>query len=373
MKLLFASLLCHRDCDPFIFNWFSSRINLDHGFDIPHLILNDGTLTDEDFQKLEQLPNVYIEKEEVHKYDVPKAVYLAKIECFNIGFNKYNADRVMILDADVFFFKPWDADLRKICMSDSICMRDWCSSLGPHADAFKALFGVHEDITTPNGNTGMFSIPKHQHHKIFPTLQKIVQSKLMVMEDQCVAHVSFRGQLEYVEGIKVLLNGGEHNAEIRKWIESNRGCHLVGMRVRPEGVAWLEDLSRQSWKSLHLSQITPTQKHISWGLMEYGTYSFNALLAKVPSKYNNKYVTDALYIHSGSWIEWKLPLHFKKFTVENIVCMDTGIPSKNAIKINGRDFFEKQSVDIPLNGKLKITTIDSPGGHLAFIKPTLHL
>lgn len=370
--LLFASLVCHRDCEIFKFNWFSSRINLDHGFDIPHLVLNDGSLTAEDIKSLKELPNLFLEETPVHLYDVPKAVYLAKIECFNIGFNKYNAEKVVIIDSDVFFFKNWEADLRKICMSKATVLRDWCSSLGPNVDQFKQIFGIHEDQTTPNCNTGIFAISRDQHFKIQKPLDALIKTKVMMMEDQCCAFVAFYGALSYIEGIKVLVNGGEDFKEIRDWVEVNRGCHLVGMRTRPAGLEWLKKLSVDSWKDIKLSQITPNRKFISWGLLEYDTYDFTKPLATFPSKHEGIFINNGLFIHGGSWVNWDIPKQFSRFTCK-IICADTGKKNSHKILINDKEFIIGDTVDIGIAGILNIKTVDAPGSHLVFLDPMLRL
>ena len=77
--LLFSSLICHRDVDIFILNWFTMRVHLTKGFDIPHLILHDGTLTAEDKLKLEKLTKVVVLDKPVVLHPVPKPVYLAKL------------------------------------------------------------------------------------------------------------------------------------------------------------------------------------------------------------------------------------------------------------------------------------------------------
>jgi hypothetical protein len=89
MKLLFASLLCHRDVPVFKFNWCSIRAQLNHGFDIPHLILNDGTLTPDDLESLQKFPGIIIDPDPIILYPVPNPILTAKLQCFERGFARY--------------------------------------------------------------------------------------------------------------------------------------------------------------------------------------------------------------------------------------------------------------------------------------------
>lgn len=375
MKLLFATLLCHRDIEYFLLNWFTMRVHLDKGFDIPHLILNDGSLTDEDFKKLESLgSNLYLEKDKVFLYEgTDKPVYLAKLECFNIGFDKYNADRVVVIDADIFFFRNWESDLRKICISDSIALRDWGSSNGPEPEKFKQVYGVYEDTITPNCNSGIISIPRHQHFKLKPVMQKFLNSPFLEMHDQSKFFAAYYGQLNYVENICCAIMNGETAPEILNWWLANNACHLMGMRERPTALRIMIDYSIQSVPEfVNLKQFTPYKKHISWGLMEYDTYNFNAPLQKIPSTYQGKYITNALYLHGGSWAYWKLPPYCKVFK-SKIACMDTGLShNTQPVDINGQQIYLNSDFEINLNGKLEIITKDGPGSHFAFLNPRIY-
>lgn len=375
MKLLFATLLCHRDIEFFLLNWFTMRVHLDHGFDIPHLILNDGTLTDEDFSKLNRLPNLLIEKEKVHLYDyVPKPIYLAKLEGFNIGFNKYDAERVVVMDCDIFYFKNWESDLRKICQSPSIALRDWGSSLGPNVDQYRNLFGVHEDAITPNCNSGISSMTKDQYPKLKAALEKHLSDPFLIMEDQGVLFAAFYGQLEYVNGIKCAVMGGENIPEIKNWWFSQNAVHLMGMRERQEALKECIELSIQNIpKSLPLKQFTPEGKQISWGLLEHDTYSFNSVLQYYPSSYQYRYITDATYFHGGSHLVYKFPPHANRFTAK-FICMDTGIADNVLpLSINGQEFQLEADIDVKLDGTLSIISQNGNGAHLALLSPRVHL
>jgi hypothetical protein len=376
MKLLFASLICHRDVDIFEYNWFCSRSHLDNGFDIPHLLLSDGSLTDEDRAKLSKLPNVIVEDEPITLYDVPKAALLGKLECFKRGFEKYGAKRVVVLDCDIFFLKNWDPDLRKICTSDAICLRDWGSSLGPNVAKYKNFFGVHEDVTTPNCNTGIMSMPDYQFPKLSNTLSNYLalEDPFLMMEDQGAWFASFYGEITYINGIKCAINNAEYSSELWDWLLSQRGVHLMGMRTRIDGLRSLISKSLSSLPDhIHLSQFTPVDRSISWGLMEYETYHFNVPLQKIPTTHNNKYITDALYLHGGSWAKWELPSRCSVFRAK-LVCMDTGIKSnvKPAI-INNNEYPLDREIEVPLTGELHIATIDGPGTHLAFLNPRVEI
>lgn len=374
--LLFASLLCHRDVDIFKFNWFCSRIHLDHGFDIPHLILSDGSLTNEDKRFLRRLPNVIVEDEPITLYDVPKAPLLGKLECFKRGFEKFNASQVIVMDCDVFFFQNWDSDLRKICLSNAICMRDWGSSLGPNVEQYRNTFGVHEDLKTPNCNTGMMSITKDNYPKLEAVLEKYLslETPFMMMEDQGALFAAYYGELSYIEGIVCVINSAEHHPDLWDWVKRQRGAHLMGMRVRPKGVIDLINYSLENLpKYVSLKQFSPTIKHISWGLMEYDTYNFTVPLQKIPSTSEGKHVTSGLYLHGGSRVKWDLPDRCKKFTTI-IKCMDTGIPKNvHPITINGQPYSLNAVVNIELNGILDIITQNGPGSHIVFFNPNIEL
>lgn len=374
MDLLFSSLICHRDVYVWAFNWFCSRIHLDRGFDIPHLLLSDGSLTKEDIAFLEKIPNVWVDPQPIHLYDVPKPQLLGKLECLERGFKKYGAKRVVVIDCDIFFFKNWDADLRKICSSSSIAMRDWGSSLGPNVAQYRQLFGVHEDHITPNCNTGIFSTTSDKWHRIETTRNKHLSSPFMIMEDQGIWFATFYGELQYINNIKCVINGAENIPELWSWILSQNGAHLQGMRVRPKG---LKELISHCLANLpatiSLQQISPFKNYISYGLMEYETYNFQLPWQMIPSTSSKEYITDALYMHGGSWAIWKLDPRFTRFTAE-FVAMDSGILDNiHPITINGVNFEVGSKIDASLNGELKIETQHGPGSHIALRKPSLEI
>jgi len=374
MDLLFSSLVCHRDVKVWAFNWFCSRVHLDKGFDIPHMLLNDGSLTEEDISFLNSLPNVWVDQEPIYLYDVPKPKLLGKLQCIERGLFKHNAKRVVVLDCDIFFFKNWDSDLRKICSSDAIAMRDWGSSLGPNVNQYKHLFGVHEDQVTPNCNTGIFSTTKEHWFRVEAALQKHLNSPFLIMEDQGIWFAAFYGNLQYVNNIKCVINGAENFPDLWNWVLKQKGAHLQGMRVRPQGFKSLVETSLQNLPyTLHLQQISPKHKHVSYGLMEYETYSFESPWQQLPSKCKGNFVTDALYMHGGSWASWHLDKRFNKFTCK-VIALDSALPQNiQPIKINGNEFPLWSDVDLPLDGELRIETQHGPGAHIAFEKPTLYI
>jgi len=353
-----------------MFNWECSRFQLDKGFDIPHLVISDGSLTDEDKKRLRSLPNVRVEDEPITLYNVPKPHLLGKLECHKRGFENHGADIVVLFDCDIFFYKNWDPDLRKILQSRVTVMRDWGSSLGPNVAQYRELFGVHEDITTPNCNTGIISIRKEDYNRVGEKLRLHVENPFLIMEDQGIMFASFYGMLNYVDGIQCLINNAEYNPGLWQWALDQRGGHLMGMRTRPDG---LKSLVAHSLKNLpetvSLSQFTPKESYISWGVIAYDTFNFNVPLQKVPSTYQGKHVTNALYMHGGSFAQWALPPRCEKFST-TIACMDTGRPENvKPIKINNVDYNLGDKVEIPLNGRLEIITQDGPGSHIAFLEP----
>lgn len=376
IKILFASLLCHRDVEIFKFNWFSSRIHLDHGFDIPHLILSDGTLTEFDIKSLQELPNIIIDLDPITLFDVPKPFLVAKIECFERGFFKYNYDRIVILDAgDVFFFRSWDCVLRKIIISDAICLRDWSSSIGWNVTQFKEVFGVIEDLENPCCNTGIYSIPRNLYYKIPPILEKHKAHPFHIAEDQGIFFASFYGQLSYITEITGLINGIETiDYAWNQMLTNYLGAHLQGLRVRPKALSSLVGYSIDHYPSYApLSQFTPVLKNISQGLMIYGSYNYPSPLEAYPSMYNNAYIVDGLYFHAGSTVEWRLPLQCVSFE-SRVVCMDNGNPQSCCpVVINNQIFNIGDTINIPLKGQLKISTTYSEKGYLCFLKPKIKI
>lgn len=370
-KFIFASLLCHRDIDIFKFTWFTQKIHLDHGFDIPHLIVNDGTLTEDDFKSLRALPNVIVDETPITLYNIPNPALTGKLECFSRGFSI--ADRVIITDPDVFFYRSWDSVLRKILTSDAICLRDWGSSIGWGVDKYKELFGCQEDLISPNCNTGVYSIPREQYFKIPPVLRKHINNPFQIMEDQGIFFAAYYGMLEYITDIQCITNGLENIDYVWGQILHNTvGSHLQGMRVRPRGVVNLIDYCIKHFpRSLPLKQFTPKFKDICLGLLSHGAYSYVSPLQAYPSQYKGRYIVDGMYLHAGSTVEWQLPKQFNWLETK-VVCMDTGKPMDcKTIIINGRPFYLEDDIRLPLDGTLKIQTEFSEGGHLCFLKPTL--
>lgn len=371
---MFASLICHRDVEVFKFNWFCMRVFLDHGFDIPHLLLNDGSLTEQDKAQLRNLPNVILDEEPITKHDVPKAVLLGKLECLKRGFEKHGADRIVVFDCDIFFLRNWEADLRKMLTERAVVLRDWGSSIGPNVNEYQQLFGVGEDLTTPNCNTGVISVKKEDYPRIEKALDLHLKQPFLIMEDQGIMLAAFHGILSYVNGIKCLINNLEYNPGLWGWALSQNAVHLMGMRVRQDALKFLVDTCLAALpNTMRLEQISPAVKHITWGLLEYDHYNFCHPLQKLPSTCSGDYVTDALYLHGGSQVGWKLPPRFNRFTTK-IVCMDTGIASNvKRVLLNGEEFTLNSTVDIPLRGYLTIITENGPGTHLAFLSPRLHI
>lgn len=374
MDLLFSSLICHRDVKVWAFNWFCSRIHLDHGFDIPHLLLNDGSLTEEDIKFLNGLPNVWVDHQPIYLYDVPKPKLLGKLQCIERGFQKYNAKRVVVLDCDIFFFENWDSELRKICASEAIAMRDWGSSLGPNVNQYKQLFGIHEDQTTPNCNTGIFSTTPEHWHRVEAALQKHLNTPFLIMEDQGIWFAAFYGRLQYINNIKCVINGAETIPDLWAWVLRQKGAHLQGMRVRPQGFQALVEHSLKNLpEQIPLQQIEPQRKHISYGLMEQDTYNFNSPWQCLPSKSQGKYITDAIYMHGGSWALWELDKRFTKFTTKIIAVETALLESIKMVTINDQEYPLWSEIDIPLEGSLRIETQHGGGSHIAFENPRLHI
>jgi len=372
MKYIFASLLCHRDVEVFKFNWFCMRAHLDHGFDIPHIILSDGSLSAEDVKALEQLPRVTVEEEPMIHHEAPKAALLGKLEALKRGFDNHQADRVIVFDSDIFFLKSWDGSLLKMLTEKVVVLRDWGSSLGPNVEQYKDLFGVHEDRITPNCNTGVISVAKEDWHHIEEKLELHLKYPFQIMEDQGIIFASFYGDIKYADDIKCLINGAEYDTTLWNWTLQQKAVHLMGMRTRPLGLNTLVDESLNNLPNyIHLSQFKYTDHFSSWGLFGYGTYNFTLPLQKIPSKSNGQYITDALYMHGGSWAHWKLPERCSRFKTR-IECMDTGIKNNvKAININGKDYKLGDAVDLPINGYLHIKTEEGSGVHLAFLEPRL--
>jgi hypothetical protein len=146
------------------------------------------------------------------------------------------------------------------------------------------------------------------------------------------------------------------------------------MRTRPEGLIDLVNYSLANLpEKIHIKQFTPVEKYISWGLLEYDTYNFKACLQRIPSTSGGEIITNAMYVHGGSKIKWKLPSRCVKFTTK-IVCMDTGISQNiGPVVINGRQFQLNDEVLVDLKGHLEIITQDGPGSHIAFLTPSIEI
>ena len=380
MKYMFTSLLCHRDVAIFKFNWFCQRAHLDRGFDIPHVIVSDGSLTDEDREELEALPGVIVEKEPIVLHigsdgkQVPKAPLLGKLQCLQRCFENHEADRAVLFDCDIFFFRNWDSDLRKILTERAVVLRDWGSSIGPNRQEYKALFGVTEDESTPNGNTGVISFDKEDWPRVEEALQKHFSDTFMMMEDQGAMIAAFHGMLSYANGIKCVINGAENHPQLWPYFKQQNAIHLMGMRARPKGLPEsVEHSLRQLPEALHIKHFTPSEKLISFGLLEYDHYNYGAHLQKIPSTVNGNYVNNAMYMHGGSWVKWKMPSRCMEFRAR-LSCMDTGITNNVfAVSVNGQRFRVGEDIAVPLNGELLIETQHGPGTHIVFLEPVVTL
>jgi len=381
MTLLFATLLCHRDVEIFKFNWFVSRMLLDHGFDQSHLILNDGSLTEADKASLQALQGVIIDPQPITIHPIPNPILTAKIQLFERGFNWCKADRVVIFDPDVFIYKPWDLVLNKILMSKAICLRDWGSSLGPNQDKYFEIFGVREDSKTPNCNTGVYSIPSEMYYRIPPVMEKHINEPIQIMEDQGIFFAAFYGDISYINEIKCLVNGIEELDYA--WVQTlnnNIGAHLQGMRVRPKALRSLVNHTINSCpKKLHLSQITPYSKVVSVvnppGSLQpvFGSYDFTKPFQAYPSQWENKYILDGMHMLGGSWVEWKVPPQCTHFETQ-FVCLHTGNAAAcRPCRINGQEFRIGDKISVDLHGSLKIETDYTEGAHLCFLSPTLKI
>jgi len=339
MKLLFATLLCHRDVDTFIFNWFCCRINLSNGFSIPHLILQDGSLTEEDLARLRKLPWVYLIIDPVELYEVPKPKLLAKLKLLDVGFMKYEAERVVIIDSDVFFYRLWDNDLVNILMSENISMMDFGCSTGPDPDKYKKYFGVISDEVTPTCNTGIFSTTKKYYPQILLTLIKHIKEPFQIMEDQGVLFTATYGKLSYIQGIKVVINGSGDQPVIWDHILKQNGAHLVGMRTRKDEynrlISHVISLMPQK---IHPKYFPVSEYSIYNGRLEYDIYSFKFPYAAYPSQCNGVWVTDAIYLSKQSHIRWYLPPQITKFEASIMVLDGSVKEGIRPILINGQHY-----------------------------------
>ena len=357
----------------FKFNWFASRIHLDHGFDIPHLIITDGSLTDLDVEGLRALPGLTVDTTPITLYNIPNPILTGKLELFSRGLCL--ADRVIVVDADIFFYRPWDSVIRKILTSGAICLRDWSSSIGWNLKQYKDLFGVVEDLTSPCCNTGIYSIPRDLYWKIPPILEKHKNTPFQLMEDQGIFFAAFYGQLEYITEIQCIVNGLENIEPVwQQILENTFGAHLQGMRTRPRGVSSLIDYSLKHFPEMvRLSQFTPVSKDIFRGQFIHGSYCYTSLLEAYPSKYQGQYIVDGMYFHAGSTVEWQLPIECHHLDTQ-FICMDTGkLQDCKPVKVNGQSFNIGDKISVDLQGRLKIETEYSEGGHICFLKPLLRI
>ena len=352
------------------------RIHLDRGFDIPHVIVSDGSLTSADTARLEALPNVLVEPEPIEILigsdgnPVPKAPLLGKLQCHKRCFDNHGADRAILFDCDIFFFRNWDSDLRKILTERAIVLRDWGSSLGPNTDRYTQLYGIQQDKTTPNCNTGIIGINKEDYHLVEEKIALHLKDTFMIMEDQGIMFAAFYGNLSYVNNIVCVINGAENIDNLWEYYLDKNAVHLMGMRARPRGLLMTVNLALKSLpKHVNLQQFSPAEKYISFGLLEYGHYNFGAHLQKIPTTCKGRYLNDALHMHGGSWVRWKLPKRCKKFTAQ-LVCADTGIwENVKPVIVNGKQFKLNEVIDVELEGSLEIRTQDGPGAHIAFLEP----
>jgi hypothetical protein len=107
--------------------------------------------------------------------------------------------------------------------------------------------------------------------------------------------------------------------------------------------------------------------------MEHDTYSFNSPWQALPSRSQGRYITDAIYMHGGSWALWSLDKRFNRFTTRVIAIETALVDNIKPVTINGQEFPLWSQVDIPLDGSLRIDTQHGAGTHLAFEVPTLHV
>jgi len=107
--------------------------------------------------------------------------------------------------------------------------------------------------------------------------------------------------------------------------------------------------------------------------MEHDTYNFNIPWQALPSKSQGRYITDAIYMHGGSWASWELDKRFDRFTTK-IIALESGlIENIKPITINDQEFPLWSEVDIPLDGSLRIETQHGGGSHIVFETPYLQV
>jgi hypothetical protein len=194
------------------------------------------------------------------------------------------------------------------------------------------------------------------------------------MEDQGIFFAAFYGMMSYITDIKCLINGIEDFDYMwNRVLAVPKGAHLQGMRVRPKALASLINHTINCCpKKIHLSQISPSAKHIVYGLLNFGSYDYTRPWQECPTMWEGKYVLDGMYLHAGSWVEWKLPPQVTHFE-SKYICMHTGNPGLcQPVRINGTTFCLGDDINLEIkNGGLKIETEYSEGGHLCFLNPIL--
>jgi hypothetical protein len=373
MKILFGTLLCHRDVETFLFNWFVSRVHLKKGFSIPHLILNDGTLTEEDFIKLNKLTNVFIEKDKVDFYKVQEPIYTAKLKLFEIGFMKYGAERVVVLDSDVFFFRSWDSDLADILLSEAIALMDFGYSCGPEQQRYEEIFKAPRNSTTPTCNTGIFStIPEHYHRILLNLAKQIDINEFHILGDQGICFAAFNGMLNYIQGIKVAAPGAGLHKEVWDWLLSQNGMHLLGMKSRKtEYYSIIEHTLNLLPKELSMGSFIPDVYQADGAMYSYDVYDFERPLQSYPSLCGGRYLTDAIYLAGDSKITWTLPPQITRFDAELKILDYSAKENISPIEINGRQY-NIGSISVPVDGhKLEIKTNPGVRTFYALVRPRL--
>ena len=372
---VFCSLICHRDFDLFRFNWLASRIFLKNGFDIPHFVLHDGSLSEQEIEQLRKYPQLIIDNiPAVLHENVPNPAYIAKLECFEQIFSRFDFDQAILIDCDVFFLRPWDAELLQIVTSQKVvCLRDWGSSIGPHPDKFWETFGVLEDHSTPNCNTGILAIRRHDFHKIEPVLKKHLENPFPILGDQGVIFAAFYGNLEYLRDIKCVVTGAEDYDYIWSWMLEQSGLHINGLSTREKAKeATLCRIRETCPKELPLKRFPVSDIRIAFGIPEYDTYDFTKPFQAYPSSYQSRWILDAFYLHGGGYARWDLPPECEVFT-GTYVCLDNGNPAQcKPALVNGIQIELGQEFRVDLKGSLEIRTEYAEGAHTAFLIPLIH-
>lgn len=376
MKIAFTTLVCSRDFDIFKFNLLTSRLFLNKGFDYSHYIVHDGSLTDDQKDDLKSFPKVKVSDRPVSLNDkLPHPAYTAKLQLFERAFQAYDDDLIILIDCDVFFLKPWDADLLKMVMSDNVvCLRDWGSSIGPDPVRFKKVFGVQEDVSTPNCNTGMVSIPREKFPNIYPVYRRHLLDPFPVLGDQGLIFAAFHGSLEYLDGFKTVVFGAEYHPKIWAHMLEQKGLHLNGMSLRQDGVQLLiNHIKKICPTSIPLKRFTPfLTKAFKGTMLEHDMYDHTKQFQAFPSTYQGDWITDALYLHGGSSVTYIFPVQANRFTGK-YVCMDTGKADNcGDIRLNDRAFSLNQDIDLELKGALIIEVPYRELAHTAILRPRVN-